>query len=217
MTTWNQIIKEEAEKEYFVALQDFVSKERKEKIIYPPQDAVYTAFELTPFESVQVVIIGQDPYHQPNQAMGLAFSVKKGQPLPKSLINIFKELKSDLGIENKSGNLVPWAKQGVFMMNTLMSVEESKPLSHQGMGWEIFTDRILKELGQREDPIIFVLWGKKAQDKSIFIAPHHYIIASSHPSPLSAYRSFWNSKPFSQINRLLKQQGKPEIDWRTYV
>lgn len=217
MTTWKKILEKEQKQLYYQELIAFVRQERKEHIVYPPEGQVFTCFNLTPYENVKVVILGQDPYHQPNQAMGLAFSVQKEQPLPKSLINIFKELESDLGIKNTNGDLSHWAQQGVFMMNTLMTVRESEPMSHQGKGWEIFTDKILESLGEREEPIIFVLWGKKAQDKKHFIKSHHYIIESSHPSPLSAYRNFWGSKPFSRINEILEKEGLSPIDWSTHV
>ncbi|HEY4537984.1 MAG TPA: uracil-DNA glycosylase [Erysipelothrix sp.] len=217
MMTWKEILEKEQKQSYYQDLLTFVAQERKEHIVYPPEGQVFTCFELTPYEKVKVVILGQDPYHQPNQAMGLAFSVQKNQPLPKSLINIFKELETDLGIKNTNGDLSHWAQQGVFMMNTLMTVRESQPMSHQGKGWETFTDKILKSLGEREKPIIFVLWGKKAQDKKHFIESHHYIIESSHPSPLSAYRNFWGSKPFSRINEILEKEGLRPIDWSTHV
>jgi len=217
MMTWKEILEKEQKQSYYQDLLTFVAQERKEHIVYPPAGQVFTCFELTPYEKVKVVILGQDPYHQPNQAMGLAFSVQKNQPLPKSLINIFKELETDLGIKNTNGDLSHWAQQGVFMMNTLMTVRESQPMSHQGKGWETFTDKILKSLGEREKPIIFVLWGKKAQDKKHFIESHHYIIESSHPSPLSAYRNFWGSKPFSRINEILEKEGLRPIDWSTHV
>lgn len=217
MMTWKKILEKEQKQLYYQELIAFVRQERKEHIVYPPEGQVFTCFNLTPYENVKVVILGQDPYHQPNQAMGLAFSVQKEQPLPKSLINIFKELESDLGIKNTNGDLSHWAQQGVFMMNTLMTVRESEPMSHQGKGWEIFTDKILESLGEREEPIIFVLWGKKAQDKKHFIKSHHHIIESSHPSPLSAYRNFWGSKPFSRINEILEKEGLSPIDWSTHV
>lgn len=217
MMTWKEILEREQKRSYYQELVAFVAQERKEHIVYPPEGQVFTCFDLTPYEKVKVVILGQDPYHQPNQAMGLAFSVQKNQPLPKSLINIFKELDADLGIKNTNGDLSHWAQQGVFMMNTLMTVRESQPMSHQGKGWEIFTDKILESLGKREKPIIFVLWGKKAQDKKHFIESHHYIIESSHPSPLSAYRNFWGSQPFSRINKILEKEGLRPIDWSTHV
>ena len=217
MKTWKQIIEVEKQKSYYKDLMQFVAEDRKTYTVYPPENQVFTCFELTPFESVKVVVLGQDPYHQPKQAMGLAFSVQADQALPKSLINIFKELESDLGIVNECGDLSNWAKQGVFMMNTLMTVREGQPMSHRGKGWEQFTDKILAELGARQEPIIFLLWGKKAQEKKGFIASHHYIIESSHPSPLSAYHSFWGSKPFSRINKILKEEGSKPIDWSIYV
>lgn len=214
---WNQLIAQEANKTYYQTLITQIKAERHLATVYPPKDAVFTAFEVTPFEDVKVVIVGQDPYHQPKQAMGLSFSVNDDQPLPKSLVNIYKELASDLNIHNQTGNLMAWAKQGVFLLNTILTVRESEPLSHAKIGWEIFTDSMIQALSDRDDPIVFILWGKKAQDKKVMIRPHHYFIESSHPSPLGAYRSFFGSKPFSRTNQLLIEMGKQPIDWRTDV
>lgn len=215
--TWNELIEIEMNKEYFKELETFIKNERKITAVFPSEDCVYKAFDLSPFEDVKVVILGQDPYHQPGQAMGLSFSVPKDQKLPKSIINIFKELKEDLGIENSHGDLSSWALQGVFLLNTLLTVEKGKPLSHSKKGWETFSDVVLKMLGEREIPIVFILWGKEAQKKKHLIMNHHLIIESSHPSPLGAYRGFWGSKPFSRANKFLVSNGLQPIDWRNYV
>lgn len=215
--TWNEILNEEKKKSYFINLMNFVEEKRKTQTIYPPQSHVFKAFDLCEFQNVKVVILGQDPYHQPNQAMGLAFSVQPEMPLPKSLHNIFKELKNDLGIENKTGDLSRWASQGVFLMNTILTVEESNPLSHQNKGWEQFTDTIIEKLNDDHDFLIFVLWGNEAKKKKSMISDRHYIVEASHPSPLSAYRSFNGSKPFSEINKQLKLHNLEQINWDLHV
>lgn len=208
---WETWIKQESQEPYFKALQAHI--EASESDVYPPIEDRFKAYELTPYDKVKVVILGQDPYHQKNQAMGLSFSVHPGVKLPKSLINIYKELESDLGISKLTGDLSMWAKQGVFLLNTLLSVEDSKPLSHQNMGWEIFTDKTISLLSQREKPMIFVLWGKNAGLKKELISSHHVILEAPHPSPLSAYRGFFGSKPFSTINQILQNWGEEPIDW----
>ncbi|CAM2815760.1 uracil-DNA glycosylase [Erysipelothrix tonsillarum] len=210
---WEQIFKEEKQKEYFQLLEMKIAEDRKVNTVYPPEADVYTAFDYTAFEDVKVVILGQDPYHQPGQAMGMSFSVHQSQKLPKSLINIYKELEADLGVHNTHGDLTAWAKQGVLLLNTLLTVREGEPMSHANYGWEQFTDRIITELGKRNEPIIFVLWGKKAQMKKSLIQNHHDFIESSHPSPLGAYRGFMGSRPFSQINDLLKHRNDEMINW----
>lgn len=210
---WEQLFNEEMKKEYFKMLERKIEDERKAFTIYPPKDLVYTAFEYTKFEDVKVVILGQDPYHQPGQAMGMSFSVFKDQKLPKSLVNIYKELESDLGIKNEHGDLSAWTKQGVLLLNTLLTVREGEPMSHGQLGWEQFTDRVISELGCRQEPIIFVLWGKKAQAKKSLVKDHHQFIESSHPSPLGAYRGFIGSRPFSKINALLYERNQKEINW----
>lgn len=214
---WKTHISNEQEKPYYQALATFVKTQRASESVYPPEAQVFTVFEQVAFDDVKVVILGQDPYHQPGQAMGMSFSVPKDFKLPKSLVNIFKELNEDLGIQNTQGDLTSWADQGVFLLNTLLTVRESEPMSHQKQGWEMFTDSVISKLGERKDPIIFVLWGKKAQDKKHLVQPHHYFIESSHPSPLGAYRGFMGSKPFSKINTLLREMGKDPIDWSTDV
>lgn len=198
-------------------LKDFLQSQIQRKIpIYPPAKDFFRAFHLTPFQQVRVVILGQDPYHNPGQAHGLCFSVPSGQKPPPSLLNIFKELRSDLGIPVPSGgDLSAWARQGVLLLNTVLSVEENKPGSHQGKGWEVLTDSVIRFLSQERENIVFVLWGSQAQKKKELIRlPEHGIIQSPHPSPLSAHRGFLGSRPFSQANAFLKSRGLQEVDWR---
>lgn len=216
--SWNQVLAEELQKPYIHDLASFIEAERLSGIpIYPPADSMFNAFKYTPYKEVKIVIIGQDPYHGPNQAHGLCFSVPDGIPPPPSLVNIFKELVSDLKCEiPKHGCLISWAKQGVLLLNATLTVQEGNPMSHHGKGWERFTDAVIDKLAERRDPIIFVLWGKSAQEKGIRIKqinPNHYILAASHPSPLSSYRGFFGCQHFSKINDLLRQQGKAPIDW----
>ena len=215
MTTWNEILAEEMEKDYYQELQAFVQKRRAEVRVFPEEKNVFTALELTPFESVKVVILGQDPYHGFGQAHGLSFSVQKGTPLPPSLKNIYKELQEDIGGELPTeGDLSHWAKQGVLLLNTVLTVEEGNANSHKGMGWERLTNRLIESLNELNHPVIFILWGKPAQDKEKLITnPSHVILKSPHPSPLSAYRGFFGSKPFSRINDILIQQGQIPIRW----
>ena len=215
MTTWNEILAEEMEKDYYQQLQAFVQKRRAEVRVFPEEKNVFNALELTPFESVKVVILGQDPYHGFGQAHGLSFSVQKGIPLPPSLRNIYKELQEDLGGELPTeGDLSHWAKQGVLLLNTVLTVEEGNANSHKGMGWERLTNRLIESLNELNHPVIFILWGKPAQDKEKLITnPSHVILKSPHPSPLSAYRGFFGSKPFSRINDILIQQGQIPIRW----
>ena len=215
MTTWNEILAEEMQKEYYQQLQAFVQKRRAEVRVFPEEKNVFNALELTPFESVKVVILGQDPYHGFGQAHGLSFSVQKGIPLPPSLRNIYKELQEDLGGELPTeGDLSHWAKQGVLLLNTVLTVEEGNANSHKGMGWERLTNRLIESLNELNHPVIFILWGKPAQDKEKLITnPSHVILKSPHPSPLSAYRGFFGSKPFSRVNDILIQQGQTPIRW----
>lgn len=216
MYTWNQIIDEESQKEYYQNLMKFLDQEYQTKIIYPPKDQLFTCFELCSYQQVKVVILGQDPYHGENQAHGLCFSVPKGTKIPPSLKNIYKELKADLGIDAPThGNLVEWAKQGVFLLNAVMSVEAKKAGSHQKKGWEIFTDTIIKKLNERDKGIVFLLWGNWAIKKADLIHnPQHVILTSAHPSPLSASRGFLGSKPFSKVNQALIEMNQTPIDWR---
>ena len=216
MTTWNEILAEEMQKDYYQELQAFVQKRRAEVRVFPEEKNVFTALELTPFESVKVVILGQDPYHGFGQAHGLSFSVKKGTPLPPSLKNIYKELQEDIGGELPSeGELSHWAKQGVLLLNTVLTVEEGNANSHKGRGWERLTNRLIESLNELKHPVIFILWGKPAQDKEKMITnPNHVLLKAPHPSPLSAYRGFFGSKPFSKVNDILIQQGQTPIRWK---
>lgn len=215
MTTWNEILAEEMQKDYYQELQAFVQKRRAEVRVFPEEKNVFNTLELTPFESVKVVILGQDPYHGFGQAHGLSFSVQKGIPLPPSLKNIYKELQEDIGGELPTeGDLSHWAKQGVLLLNTVLTVEEGNANSHKGMGWERLTNRLIESLNELNNPVIFILWGKPAQDKEkLIINPNHVILKAPHPSPLSAYRGFFGSKPFSRVNDILIQQGQTPICW----
>ena len=216
MTTWNEILAEEMQKDYFQELQAFVQKRREEVRVFPEEKNVFRALELTPFESVKVVILGQDPYHGFGQAHGLSFSVQKGISLPPSLKNIYKELQDDIGGGLPTeGDLSHWAKQGVLLLNTVLTVEEGNANSHKGMGWERLTNRLIESLNELNHPVIFILWGKPAQDKEKLITnPSHVILKAPHPSPLSAYRGFFGSKPFSKVNEILIQQGQTPICWK---
>ena len=216
MTTWNEILAEEMQKDYYQELQAFVQKRRSEVRVFPEEKNVFNALELTPFESVKVVILGQDPYHGFGQAHGLSFSVQKGTPLPPSLKNIYKELQEDIGGNLPTeGDLTYWAKQGVLLLNTVLTVEEGNANSHKGMGWEKLTNRLIESLNELNHPVIFILWGKPAQDKEKLITnSNHVILKAPHPSPLSAYRGFFGSKPFSRVNDILMQQGQSPIRWK---
>lgn len=197
-------------------LQSFLESERTQHQVFPPGEQVFAALELTPFEQVRVVILGQDPYHDVGQAHGLAFSVQPGVKLPASLRNIFKELKDDLGIAApRCGCLTPWTKQGVLLLNAVLTVRAHQANSHRGKGWEPFTDAIIERLGQREPPLVFVLWGKPAQAKKKLIdTSRHVVLEAAHPSPLSAHNGFFGSRPFSKVNQTLRAWGQGEIDWR---
>lgn len=213
---WKQLIEQEKEYLYFYNLENFVEKERKEKVVFPKKEDVFKAFELTPFENVKCVIVGQDPYYNINQANGLAFSVNKGIKLPPSLVNIYKEAHDDVGIDMPNhGDLSSWAKEGVFLLNTILTVEEGKPLSHKNKGWEKFTLKVLKTLNEDDEPKVFILWGKEAIGlKKIIDNPKHLIIESPHPSPLSSYRGFFGSKPFSKTNEFLMKNNRKTINWK---
>ncbi|MCY9662056.1 uracil-DNA glycosylase [Paenibacillus chondroitinus] len=213
---WAKVVGSEFEEPYFQALCDFLNEEYRVTTIYPEQNEVLNALQLTSYEATKVVILGQDPYHGRGQAHGLSFSVKPGITPPPSLQNMYKELQSDLGcfIPN-NGYLVNWAKQGVLLLNTVLTVREDTPNSHKGKGWERFTDKVIEALNSREQPVIFVLWGSHAQAKERLIHTNrHFILKSVHPSPLSSYRGFFGSKPFSQVNKLLKELGSQEINWQ---
>lgn len=213
---WQKLFLTESQKPYFSQLQKFVEKEYQEKTIYPKQENIFKAFEWTAYENVKVVILGQDPYHGANQAHGLSFSVLPGNKIPPSLRNIYQELASDLGIEPVThGYLESWANEGVLLLNTVLTVVEGQAHSHRNQGWEIFTDQVIRELNQRKEPIVFILWGKPAQTKIKMIdQERHQIIQGPHPSPLSAYRGFFGTKPFSEANRLLRENGQKEIMWQ---
>lgn len=218
--SWQNALMEELSKTYITALASFVADERAKGIpIYPPPELVFNAFLQTPYESVKVLIMGQDPYHGVGQAHGLSFSVPKGIPFPPSLQNIFKELNADLHIPiPKHGCLLSWARQGVMLLNAILTVREGEPTSHAGKGWEQFTDAVILKLCERSDPVIFVLWGKYAQEKYRHIckneqSSHHYILKAPHPSPFSVNQGFFGSGHFSKINEFLRQQKKTPIDW----
>ena len=212
---WYSALKKTFEKQFFIDLKLFLIDEYKNSVVYPKKSELFTAFNKTPFDQVKVVIIGQDPYHGVNQAHGLCFSVKEGVRIPPSLLNIFKELQSDLGINKPAhGNLTKWAEQGVFLLNTTLSVRAKAPLSHQKNGWEEFTNAAISALSDKKQGIIFLLWGGHAQTKEKLIdSTKHYILKAPHPSPLSAYRGFWGCKHFSKTNTLLKSKGLTAIDW----
>lgn len=211
---WDIVLKEEMKKDYFKKLGIFVKEEYKTKVVFPPYENIFDALRFTDYDDVKVVILGQDPYHGLGEAHGLSFSVKEGIRKPPSLQNIFKELNNDLGIVRTASDLTDWAKQGVLLLNAIMTVEQDKPLSHKNKGWEIFTDSIIKSLNEREKPVIFLLWGSYARSKKEFITnKHHYIIESVHPSPLSANRGFFGSKPFSKINKILIDNNQQKIEW----
>ncbi|MEZ9057075.1 uracil-DNA glycosylase [Vibrio pelagius] len=216
--TWQKIIRQQESQAYFQHINDFVEKQRQDgKVIYPPQEQVFSAFDMTPFEDVRVVILGQDPYHGAQQAHGLAFSVLPGVKIPPSLRNMYKELADDIEgfVPPTHGYLASWAKQGVLMLNTVLTVEEGKAHSHAKCGWEAFTDHIIAQLNERNEPIIFLLWGAHAQKKGQAIdESKHFVLNAPHPSPLSARRGFFGCKHFSQTNQLLKSQNLSVIDWR---
>lgn len=216
--SWKEALQEEWTKPYLLNLASFIAQERAQGPVYPQPQEVFTAFNATPFDEVKVVIIGQDPYHGQGQAHGLSFSVKPGVALPPSLKNIFKELKEDVGISDPPhGCLISWAKQGVLMLNAVLTVRAHSPGSHAGKGWEHFTDEVVLRLCLREDPVIFVLWGKSAQEKCRHFLEkthaHHFVLMAPHPSPYSANSGFFGCRHFSKINDLLKRQGKEPIDW----
>lgn len=214
--SWQDVLKEEFTKEYYLHLRDFLKQEYSQQTIYPDMYHIYSALELTPYEEVKVVILGQDPYHGPNQAHGLSFSVQPGVRTPPSLMNIYKELQADLGYPPVAhGFLESWAKQGVLLLNTVLTVRNGQAYSHRGQGWENLTDAIIKKLNDRDKPIVFILWGKPAQEKIKMIDTNkHIIIKSPHPSPLAAHRGFFGSKPFSKTNQALEQLGEAPINWQ---
>lgn len=213
---WRDVLADEFEQPYMADLAAFVAAERRNYTVYPPKAEVFSALALTPYDGVRVVILGQDPYHGPNQAHGLAFSVRKGVRPPPSLVNIFAELQTDLGIPPaRHGHLVEWAEQGVLLLNTALTVRAGAAASHKGQGWERLTDRIIELVSDREQPVVFVLWGSPAQRKTALIdTSRHTIIRSVHPSPLSASNGFFGSRPFSKVNAALEGYGEAPIDWQ---
>lgn len=214
--SWDILLKEEYEKEYFKKLQKFIIDEYKTKTVYPKMSEIFNAFTKTTYENVKVVILGQDPYHGEGEAEGLSFSVKVGIQKPPSLINIFSELKDDLGIDPPNhGSLVHWAEQGVLLLNATLTVLKDTPKSHSNKGWETFTDEVIKLINKKETPVVFILWGSDARSKRYLINnKKHLIIESAHPSPLSAYRGFFGSKPFSKTNDFLIKNNIKPIDWK---
>ena len=212
---WDLHLKDEFENEYFLKIKEFVDEEYGSKTIYPPYDEIFNAFRLTPLSDVKVVILGQDPYHEKGQAHGLAFSTPEGRPIPRSLKNIFKEINAEYGYSiPESGCLEPWAKQGVFLLNTVLTVEEGNANSHSKCGWQTFTDNVIKVLNTQTQPIVYMLWGKQAEKKKELITnPNHLVLISSHPSPLSARRGFFGCNHFKLANEFLKENKKEEIDW----
>lgn len=214
-SSWKQHLAEEWDKEYFVKLTDFVRQEYRTKKIFPPASKIFAAFDACPFDQVKVVILGQDPYHDVGQANGLCFSVEPGIPMPPSLVNIFKEIKSDIGTDvPKNGDLSRWAKQGVLLLNATLTVEAHKAASHQGKGWEEFTDEVIMRLANDRENLVFMLWGSYAIKKGAFIDRNqHLVLTSPHPSPLSAYRGFFGNKHFSKANEYLTIHQKEPITW----
>jgi len=214
--SWSRLLKDEYSKPYFVKMEKFIQGEYGTGTVFPPYDLIFNAFNQCPFEKLKVVILGQDPYHDDGQAHGLCFSVPTGIKKPPSLRNIFIELKQDLDITNVSTDLTPWARQGVLLLNTCLTVEAHKPMSHAHTGWSIFTNKVIEQISRNNRPIIFLLWGRQAQRKESFIADGNYILKANHPSPLSA-EDFFGCKHFSQVNKLLQGfLNKDPVDWRTY-
>lgn len=215
--SWDILLKDEFQKPYYLNLRKFLVQEYKTKTIYPHMNNIFNALKYTDYKDVKVVILGQDPYHQPNQAHGLCFSVLKGVNPPPSLQNMYKEIHAEYGYPIPShGELTYWAEQGVLMMNTVLTVRESQPNSHKGMGWEIFTDNVISLLNLRPEPMVFLLWGANARaKKKIITNPNHLVLESAHPSPLSAYNGFFGNGHFKKANEFLKSKGMAEIDWQT--
>jgi uracil-DNA glycosylase len=214
--SWQPVLGEETAKPYFANLQQFLNAEWKAHKVFPPRELIFSALEQTPYDRVRVLILGQDPYHDDGQAHGMCFSVQVGVRTPPSLVNIYKELKSDLGCKvPNNGYLMPWAKQGVLLLNTVLTVRAHEPASHKSQGWEKFTDAIIEKVNDKSERVVFVLWGTPAQKKTKLIdADRHTVIAAAHPSPLSASKGFFGSRCFSKINAALADAGRPEIDWQ---
>jgi uracil-DNA glycosylase len=214
-TDWNPVLRAEFDKPYWADLQSFVRTERDHHAVYPPHDEVFAALHLTPYESVRVLILGQDPYHGPNQAHGLCFSVRPPTPPPPSLVNIYKELSTDLGVTPPNhGDLSRWAGHGVLLLNAVLTVRAHQAASHAGKGWEIFTDQVIRAVNDKSDPVVFILWGSYARKKKALIdTTRHTVIESAHPSPLSAHNGFFGSRPFSRANAALQAAGRDPVDW----
>lgn len=214
--SWKKVLKDEFEKDYFKKLSQFVKNEYLNSTVFPNPKNIFKAFEITPFDKVKVVIIGQDPYHGLGQANGLCFAVSDGQKLPPSLVNIFKEIESDLKIETiKNGDLSRWAKQGVFLLNSVLTVKANSPASHQGLGWETFTTAVIEKLSEQKENLVFILWGNYAKQKGQVIdRSKHLVLESPHPSPFSANSGFFGCKHFSKTDKYLKEKGLIGIDWR---
>ena len=213
---WDNLLKDEFQKDYYLRIREFLKKEYSEQTIYPNMHDIFNALKATPYNNVKVVILGQDPYHNPGQAHGMSFSVKEGIQPPPSLLNIYKEIESEFGIEMPKdyGYLQQWAEQGVLLLNTVLTVRENKPQSHKECGWEIFTDRIIELLNEREEPIVFLLWGSNAKSKKRLITnENHLILEAVHPSPLSAYRGFFGCGHFKKANEFLSENGLSPISW----
>ena len=213
---WYPWLRSEWEQPYFRQLSAFLKEQYATRVIYPPRTQVFSAFEVCDLPDIRVVILGQDPYHEPNQAHGMCFSVNPGIEIPPSLINIYRELETDCGCRMpNNGYLMPWAKQGVFLLNTVMTVERGRANSHQGRGWETFTDHVIERINAKDEPVVFLLWGRNARNKVPMInASKHLVLQAAHPSPLSAYRGFFGCRHFSQANAFLKAHGQPEINWQ---
>lgn len=212
---WESFLEKERKEEYFKKITQFINTEYSKGIVYPKKEEIFAALRATPFEKTKIVIIGQDPYHGENQAHGLAFSVQPGTKIPPSLINIFKELSTDLAIPvSKTGNLIPWAEQGVLLLNTVLTVRAGEANSHKNKGWEEFTDKVITKLNSSDNPIVFILWGKPAQEKGRLLNNQkHLILKAAHPSPLSAFRGFFGCKHFSKANTYLRNNNMQEINW----
>ena len=214
---WDKILENEFQKDYYKSIRAFLKNEYFSRTVFPPMHDIFNALKYTPYSEAKVVILGQDPYHEIGQAHGLSFSVKKGVKIPPSLVNIYKELNSDIGMKIPThGELTSWAKQGVLLLNATLTVREGMANSHKDIGWSIFTDEVIKKLNERNTPVVFILWGANARSKKKYITnKNHLIIESAHPSPLSAYNGFFGSRPFSKANSFLKSHGITEINWNS--
>ncbi|MFZ8916528.1 MAG: uracil-DNA glycosylase [Ilumatobacteraceae bacterium] len=215
-TDWNPLLRSEFDEPYWSELQQFVAEERRRGPVFPPADDVFAALHLTPFADVKVVILGQDPYHGAGQAHGLCFSVRRGVPIPPSLRNVYQELRDDLGVTTPShGNLEHWARQGVLLLNTTLTVRSGQAASHQGKGWERFTDRVISTVNDKHERVVFLLWGAPSRKKKALVdVTRHTVVESAHPSPLSAHNGFFGSRPFSRTNDALREAGRDPIDWQ---